>query len=246
MADNAPVDLATVKDDLGIAAEDDTADAWLQRRVNGLWARFQRYTARPLMMSAGWVDDWGALVQNHPAYPQPPIIQAAPSASVFLRVFPVQQVTKFTVNGADQDAAKVLFDRDSGKLIGLDGLACDISYLLVSARVRIEYKAGFETLPVDLYEALIGALLVQWNQRQAGASGLGPAGMTASRISAVDVGDVELTPSSNFFVDQATRRGGAGLDPLLGAFADMLDPYIDWRSMLGGAYPTTTALPAAP
>jgi hypothetical protein len=242
--ENAPVDLQVVKDDLGIT--DDTSDAWLQRRVNGLWARFQRYTARPLMLSSGWADDWGELVQNHPANTEPPIIRAAPSASVFLRVFPVQSISKFTVNGADQDASRVLFDGESGKLLGLDGRACDIAYLLPSARVRIEYKAGFESLPADLYEAVVGALLVQWNQRQASASGLGPAGLTASRISAMDVGDVELTAASNFFVDQATRRGGTDLDPLLGAFADLLDPYIDWRSMLGGAYPTTVALLAPP
>ena len=33
---SAPIDLDTVKDDLGIPASDSTSDAWLQRRIDGI------------------------------------------------------------------------------------------------------------------------------------------------------------------------------------------------------------------
>jgi len=91
---------------------------------------------------------------------------------------------------------------------------------------------------------MLGALQAQWNQRQASQSGLGPVGMLPSRINAIDVGEVDVNLTPNFFVEQATRRG-VSPDPLLGSYSILLDPYIDWRSMLGGAYPTTVAIEVA-
>src|SRR4051812_31120810 len=102
VARHAPVDLAIIKDDLQMPAGDTSDDAWLQRRIDGLWARFEVYTARPLQLSTGWVDDWGELVSVSTAV-QPPLIAAAPGATAFLRVFPVQSITRLTFNGADQD-----------------------------------------------------------------------------------------------------------------------------------------------
>jgi len=240
---DAPVDLDTIKDDLGIAAGDSSHDAWLQRRVNGVWSRFQQYTGRPLTLSAAWADDWGELVQNHPGYTEPPLIRALPSASVFLRVFPVQQVTRLVVNDVSQDPTSLMFDRDSGKLLGLGGHPWDLRTFLPSARVRIEYAAGFLEVPSDLYEALLGAVQVQWNERQASQAGVAGAGFLPSRISVQDVGEVDINLTPNFFVEQAMRHS-TSTDPLIAAWATLLDPYVDWRSLLGGsgAYPTTVPL----
>ena len=240
---SAPIiDLDTVKDDLGIPASDTTNDAWLQRRIDGIWSRFQSYTQRPLTLASAWADDWGELVQNAAPLTEPPLIRAHASASVFLRVFPVQQITKLTLNGTDQDVARVIFDHDDGKLIGIDGYAHDLRSALVYGRARVEYLAGFVELPPDLYEAMLGALTVQWNARQLSQSGMG--GLTPTRINAIDVGEVDVSTATSFFVDQATRRSTTP-DPLIGSYAMLLDSYIDWRSMIGGAYPTTVALAAA-
>jgi hypothetical protein len=45
-ATHAPIDLATIKDDFGIPAGDTSQDEWLQRRIDGVWARMEAYTCR--------------------------------------------------------------------------------------------------------------------------------------------------------------------------------------------------------
>lgn len=231
----APVDLETIKDDLGIPDIDTANDAWLQRRIDGIWARFEQYCARPLQLTSGWVDDWGTLVTNHPAYTEPPLLRAMPSASVFLRVFPVQGVTSVSLNDQIVDPAGVIFEPESGRLAGLQGMACDLRTTLVSGRAVIEYTAGFETLPPDLYEALLGVLGPLWTARQAQASG---AMGIPTRIATPDAGEVEYSTTANLFLDAATKRGNIA-DPLLGPYAMLLDTWVDWRSMIGGAYPST-------
>ena len=65
-----------------------------------------------------------------------------------------------------------------------------------------------------------------------------------TRINAIDVGEVDVSPAPTSSSMQATRRGTPP-DPLLGPYTMLLDPYIDWRSMIGGAYPSTEPLPDA-
>jgi hypothetical protein len=244
VAMSAPVDLATIKDDLGIPADDTSNDAWLQRRIDGIWSRFQAYTGRPLQLASTWADDWGLLITNHPAYTQPPLWRAMPSATVFLRMFPVQAVSKLVLSGQEHDPARLLIELGSGKLIGLEGYASDLRTALVTGQALVEYEAGFDELPPDLYEALLGALTAQWTARQAAAGGVAPGGLMPTRINATDVGEIELSSASNFFVDQAGRRDAS--DPLLGPYAMILDPYVDWRSITGGAYPSTSAVDREP
>ena len=242
-ATGAPVDIATIKDDLGIPAGDTTHDAWLQRRIDGIWSRFQTYTGRPLLLASGWEDDWGRLITNHPAATEPPLWRAGESGTVFLRVFPVQSVSRLVLNGAQQDPTRLMVDGESGKLVGLDGCRSDLRTLLVRGAAVVEYQAGFSELPADLYEAMLGALVPLWASRQSSAAG-GPAGM-ATRISAIDVGEVELSGVANAFVD-ASLKGVRTPDPLLGPYTALLDPYVDWRSMITGAYPTTNPVEASP
>ena len=47
-ATHAPIDLDTIKDDLGIPTGDTSQDEWLQRRIDGVWARMEAYTCRKL------------------------------------------------------------------------------------------------------------------------------------------------------------------------------------------------------
>lgn len=238
---SAPVDIDTIKDDLGIPDIDTANDAWLQRRIDGIWARFEQYCARPLQLTSGWVDDWGTLVTNHPAYTEPPLLRAMPSASVFLRVFPVQAVAGVLLNDQTVDPAGVIFEPESGRLAGLQGMACDLRTTLVTGRALIEYSAGFETLPPDLYEALLGVLGPLWAARSAQAGGLPGVPL---RIATTDVGEIEFSAAPNLFVDATTKRGNVA-DPLLGPYAMLLDTWVDWRSMIGGAYPSTFVAVAA-
>ena len=240
----APVDLDIIKDDLGIDPADTSHDEWLQRRVDGLWSRFQTYTGRMLVAESAFVDDWGELVVNGVPQLQPPALVVAPRGSVFLRVFPVASITKLTVNGADMDASKATVDRASGKLLSLDGPpVSDLAALLIAGTARIEYLGGFDEVPAVLYEALIGALGIQWSARQATQDGMAVGGFLPRRISTIDVGDVELSMAPNALVE-ATMKSGGTADPLLGPYTTLLDEFVDYRSIISAtAQPTTRALP---
>src|ERR1700760_1554593 len=98
-ATQAPVDLYTIKDDLGIPAGDTSQDEWLQRRIDGVWARMESYTYRKLCAPpAGFVDDWGELIDQHYAANQPPVISYSRRGTVFLRYFPVASIDAIVVN----------------------------------------------------------------------------------------------------------------------------------------------------
>jgi hypothetical protein len=239
----APDILDDIKDDLGIAIDDTTNDAWLGRRIDGIWARIEAYTGRVLASPpASFVDDWGKIVENGVYRNQPPPLAYWSRGSVYLRVFPVVDITAVELNGATIDQAKVVFDDQAGKLVAVDGTPypTDLGPLLLSGRAKVTYDAGFVDVPADLYEVVLGALTPQWAARQSQQAGTG-AGPGVTRISVQDVGEVDYA-NPNYFVDASTKRGSqGGVDPLLGPYAMVLDSYVDWRSMLGAAvYPSTT------
>jgi hypothetical protein len=165
--------------------------------------------------------------------------------SVFLRYFPVVSIDGIVVNDQAHAVTDVRWDKASGKLLSLQasGIAEDLGQVLVSGRARITYKAGWDELPADLYECLLGCMQVLWNSRQSQSAGMG--GGTANRISVIDVGDVELSPG-NPFVQSASRGPGAA-DPLLGPYAHVLDVFVDHRSGMGlEIFPTTSAVIESP
>jgi hypothetical protein len=244
---HAPVDLAILKDDLGIAAGDASQDAWLQRRVDGVWARMEAYTFRKLCApQQAFVDDWGKLVDQHYVAAQPPVIAYPRRGSIFLRYFPVVSIDAVVLNDQDLVAADARFDPVSGKLFTLSAtqLAHDLGHELVSGRARITYQAGWPELPPDLYECLLGVMQTLWMGRQSQAAGMGVGGI--NRVSVIDVGDVEVG-RANPFVESALRGAGAVADPLLGPYANLLDLYTDHRTGMGlDIFPTTTAVVVAP
>src|SRR5262245_27836206 len=241
---HAPIDLDTIKDDLGIPQGDTSQDEWLQRRIDGVWARMEAYTSRKLCAPpASFVDDWGELIDQHYSWNQPPVIAYPRRGSVYLRSFPVASVDAVVVNDQANETSDVRWDKASGKLLSLQasGLAEDLGLVLVSGRARITYKAGWDELPTDLYECLLGCMQTLWAGRQSQSAGM--SGGTVNRISVIDVGDVELGPV-NPFVEAASRGPGAA-DPLLGPYANVLDIYVDHRSGMGlEIFPTTSALNA--
>jgi hypothetical protein len=243
---HAPVDLDTIKDDLGIPAGDTSQDEWLQRRIDGVWARMEAYTYRKLCAPpAGFVDDWGELIDQHYSWNQPPVISYPRRGSVFLRYFPVASIDAIVVNDQPHATTDVRWDKASGKLLSLQasGIAEDLGQVLLGGRARITYKAGWDELPADLYECLLGCMQTLWGQRQMQSAGM--SGGTINRISVIDVGDVELSPVNPFV--QAASRGPGAADPLLGPYAQVLDVYVDHRSGMGlEIFPTTSAVLETP
>lgn len=243
---DAPIDLAILKDDLGIDPADTSQDAWLQRRVNGVWARMETYTARSLRAPpVGFVDDWGELILNDRYRLQPPShwVNGQQRGSVFLRQFPVISINAIELNGAPVDPSHAMFDAKTGKLFDLTGAgggyAFDLGRLLPSARAKVTYVAGWSELPDDLYEVLLGAIGPMWNSRTSQASGLG--GGNINEVQVLDVGSFKMS-GANMFVSAANKGTGA-VDPILGPYTATLDNYVDWRMSLGLAtFPTTVAI----
>lgn len=238
------LDLATIKDDLNIPASDTSNDEWLTRRIDNIWARMERFCSRKLCVPPQpFVDDWGEIALNGVHINLPPIIAYWPRTTVFLRVYPVTEIT--AVNLSDVDLAAldgVHWDIDSGKLLALDAQASGwrvdggLDRRLMGERARVSYLAGWDEIPGDLYEAMLGPLKIQWNERQAQQQGYG--GGSVTQIDVMDVGSVQLGGANTFV--EATLKGVRTTDPLLGPWAANLTDYIDWRATIGAeAFPTT-------
>jgi hypothetical protein len=243
-----PIDLAILKDDLNIPASDTSNDAWLERRIDEIWARFEVFTSRKLVSPpASFVDDWGEVLINGIHINLPPAIAYWPRSTVFLTVYPVTAITAVNLNGNDlASTADVKWDIASGKLLGLDPSLLPGEWFggdrgggldrrLLASRARITYTAGYDDVPPDLYAALLGVITPLWQARQAQQSGFG--GGAVTQVDVMDVGSVQLA-GANAFVE-ATLKGVRTTDPLLGPWAANLTDYIDWRATLGAeCFPT--------
>jgi hypothetical protein len=232
-ADAPPGLLDMIKDDLNIPASDTTNDAWLQRRIDNVWARFEKYCCRALPVPpAQFIDDW-SLIAEHSNRVVPPIIDHWAIGSPFLRYCPVVSIDALTRAGVSGDATKVMFEPASGKLFGLDGVpwSHDVSFELRRCQIAITYTAGWATIPGDLYEALLNIIAPLWQARLAQQAGGGFGGGSISRINVVDVGEVDLD-TGGAFVEAASRARGGG-DPLLGPWITLLDSYVDARVQMG-------------
>lgn len=242
---SAPDILDEIKDDLGIPADDATNDDWIARRIAGIWSRIEHYTARALCVPPqAFVDDYSLMVSVDPHQPSPPALWLPPRSTIFLRYFPVVSIEELFLDGQPGTAADVRFDPRNGKLFSLTGSTWveDLSRRLWQSQTRITYKAGWDEVPGDLYEIVLGCMQTQWAARQAQAAGA-PAGGTISGINVIDVGSIEVTAGANSFV-QAASKGAGAADPLLGPYLSMLDLYVDHRSLLGLAtVPVTTPAP---
>lgn len=246
---SAPAILDNIKADLGIT--DNASDAWLQRRIDGVWARMEVFTSRKLCAPPQtFVDDWGQISGTAVVYPLPPILMTPPRGSVFLRCFPVTSIDAVELDGQALDAehvAAVSYDQRTGKLFTIRGdsvISEDLSQTLRGSRARVTYKAGWATVPADLYEIVLGAIQPLWAAKKGGAVP-GVAG-SVTGINVMDVGSVELAEAS-LFVSSAARSSGGAADPLLGPYANMLGLYIDHRVRIGNeGQQTTTHVPTAP
>lgn len=212
------VDLAALKDDLGITGSAD--DAWLARRVAGALAAFESYTHRYIGPVATFEDDFTRIVRDGGSFVAPPDIRS-PFVPARLTAIPVASIVSATNNGtAISPASNVLFDPPSGRIFSLDGSRIsELGRALAGLVVR--YTAGFATLPADLYEALVGIIRNQYAVRSSGTAGASIGGFGIKSVQVPDVGSVTLGGSSSTFEAAASVAG----DPLLGPWAAALDPY---------------------
>jgi hypothetical protein len=208
-----------IKDDLGMPVAETKDDEWLKRRIDAVLDSFRRYTQSVLYPSQGFKDDFTPAQLRIP-FASPPHM---PSRTMYLRQCPIITVSKITFpDGSDGDLSKLQYEGITGKLISYD------QGDLPSMCPIIEYTAGYETIPADLYDALIGVLSPQWSSRKGAASGLDFGGFAPASVDIADVGNIRL---------QKTALGYSGgmesLDPLLGPYTVILDPYCDLRSAMG-------------
>lgn len=243
---SAPADLfLTIKEDLGICGGSEH-DAWLQRRIEGVWSRMEHYTARSLAAPPiSFMDDWTRISRTNTHYPLPPALCRTQGSTVFLRHFPVAGIEAVEINGVAADPTGVSFDPRSGKLFALYGPPSqDLSGALYNT--RITYRAGWDTIPGDLYEVVLGAVATQYASRAAAGASGAPPGSMVTGITVADVGSLEVAPGGNAFVN-ATMKGVSTTDPILGPYVSTLDLYVDQRSLIGHALlPVTEPVPVTP
>jgi len=228
------LDLATIKDDIGMDPADTTNDAWLQRRIDAVLENFRQYTHRWLYPLAVFTDDWRPIPYERIGLRFPPgSAGTAWGVSNFLKEFPVKSIDSITDNqGTVIDPAMIRYDGLSGELLSQ---TTDNQYCIhpVSQQLPIiQYQAGYEILPSDLYDAMIGILQSLWSVRSTQKSGLGIAGMIPQQVTIADVGTVRLT-GSPYTGSVFTEVGGKTImDPLLGPYGSTLDSYKDWRNII--------------
>lgn len=233
MTANVPTyDLDELKDDVGIAG--DAQDAWLNRRVKGVWSRFERYTMRYLGPLASFQDQW------QPVPPEANVVgfhRTRRSVAFYLRHFPVTAITAALDDGRTVDPAAVLFSSRSGALDGYGSRAAPTRFTLPT----VTYNAGFQEIPADLYEALTNVLRGLWATRSMDVSGLTVGGMVPKTLNITDVGSMDLgTVGTGFDASMSAKAGYS--DPYIGPYTYLLDPYVDLRAGIGSSLmPTTSA-----
>jgi hypothetical protein len=231
-------DLDTVKDDVGMPAGTEN-DAWLQRRIDGIWSRFEGYAQRYLGAPADFTDAWQPLspITNAPAFW--PSFTASPV--FYLRNYPVSAIVSASDSGISIAAASVVFDAKTGLLVGYGAPDAPTKFRLPV----VTYTAGYETVPADLYDCLIGILRTLWATRANDQSGLAIGGMLPTELNIADVGNVKLGAGGAAFGFDAGVKD-AYSDPYIGPYAYILNSYTDYRVATGSnMLPRTTEVVAS-
>jgi len=230
-------DLDEIKDDIGMPPGT-TNDAWLQRRIESVWTRMENYCNRYLGTVAPFIDQW------RPPQPERQVPVYWPmngGVAYYLRNYPVKQITAALDHGSTVDPATVLFDHRSGLLLGHGELGAPSSFMLPT----ITYDAGYETIPADLYECMIGMLQAMWVSRANSQSGVSTGGIMPSQIDITDVGSIVMGAGnmSGFVGPMASGQSADYSDPLLGPYAYVLDHYRDLRAEIGSIIMPITTVP---
>jgi len=234
-------DLDILKDDIGMPPGTEN-DAWLLRRVEGVWSRMETYCNRHLGSLTSFRDVWkpAQIESNVGAY-----WPYSGGVVYYLRHYPVKEIL-LAIDG-DQllpDPASVLFNPHNGALLGYGPTGSPTYFSLP----QIAYTAGYDPIPPDLYESMVGILQSVWNARSNAKSGLATGGMIPSQIDIADVGSITLGGGNTASGFSSTLiAGGDYNDPMLGPYMYVLDGYRDKRAEMGSVLmPMTDDLGPAP
>jgi len=243
-----PLDIDIIKDDIGMPAGDTSDDAWLQRRIEAVIAAFRKYTHRWLYPLAEFTDDWRLIPFEQVALRFPPGRAGTfDGVSNFLKEIPVKEILECKLNNNDTIPPDTIqFNPRTGELTGTMPPGQWSSFPISKMLPMIKYSAGYETLPPDLYDCMIGILTSLWSMRSLQKSGLDIGGQIPSNITVDDVGSVKLGGMS-FAGSPFATMGKDPMDPLLGPFTSTLDGYKDYRAIIAGfGIPVCTFLSSDP
>lgn len=91
---------------------------------------------------------------------------------------------------------------------------------LPNEHCQIEYIAGYDDLPADVFEVILSAVRVSYQDRVSGGAG------SIKKVSVVDVGSIDYGSGAGWFGDS----GSLTTDPVLGPLVSVLNPYINFSS----------------
>lgn len=179
---------------------------WVDKYTEVVLAAMRSVTRRYLYPVALFRDSW-------------PTRAWFPRGLVALAEFPIKSISKITMDFreltpqeyAAQPAGYVHFT--SGTPLG------------VTNGMAVEYAAGYDVLPGDLYmalEAILRDLRAQFDASGSSGTGMG----MPTKVSIIDVGSVDVGSTASAYQASAMRAAKV-LDPLLGPWMIVLDAYKD-------------------
>jgi len=194
-----------------IGVSDDTQDEWLLARAESALAAMRRYCRRWLWPASQFRD---AFIYDFAQQCNRCIGRAATLAEI-----PVVEILSVVADGTPLPADE--FEAlTTGRLFRkLD--TAGLMPVIAGAQLLVDYVAGYEDLPADLYEVIAGVVKKAWGSTEAGA---GDALGNVEKLTVFDVGSVELSGAGAFY-ESSVKAPAAG--PILGPWGAQLDSYRD-------------------
>lgn len=209
-----------LRQEIGLAPDDDSQDEWLTARANSALAAMRRYCRRWLWPASHFRDAF----RNDERY----LCFRCGGQVAVLAEIPVQEIISVVSDGAPQPADE--FEAAStGRLFRKQGT--NLVPVISFAQLLVDYVAGEEDLPSDLYEAIAGMVKRAWASTE---QGRGDALSNVDKLTVFDVGSVEFgSVGGGFYEAEAKVPAGGAWNPILGPWAALLDPYRDYSRGIG-------------
>lgn len=203
--------------EIGLAPDDESQDAWLEARLNGILAAIRRYCRRHLWPVASFRDVF--MGEERCCYPiTRPVAVLAET--------PVSEIDAITIDGAAADPADFEVSA-SGRLYRVvNGVPVPA---FAFRNMVVDYDAGYVELPGDIYEAITGMIDQAWASSGLATTGVDPL-LGAKKVSIVDVGSVEYeSPNATYYESGVKASGHA----ILGPWTSVLAGYRDYVRGIG-------------
>lgn len=194
------VNLVTLKTYLGIDQADITNDAYLQMQLDAGVMLMKKLLNRNL---------------EHGIYREQ-VFKVGDMIN--LTEYPVKEITTFYDNGASLEANQYYLNKTKGRITFTNSRRYYRPYCSRGIpNVSIEYEAGYDVLPADLFSALYASIQSVYQLRETSNEYGGP----VKRLNIYDVGAVDIVNSSS---------GGGTTEQL---FVGNFSPFISTPMMFG-------------